>query len=498
MENNPFYRALFENAVDAILVADDDGRYVDANPAACALLGYSREQLIGRRIADLRRPEDEAATRALWDGFRGESRQIGEIILRAADDSPRRLEYSAVADVAPGRHVAFLRDVGEKRELERLRTEKMQREVADALEANRAKSMFLANISHELRTPLNSLLGFSDLLRDADLSEDEAARFHEIVARSGRQLLRLIDDLLDLARAESGQMALRPAVTALSGLLAEAIAVPAAEAHARGLKLNVETRPSVPETIVTDPSRLKQILQNVIGNAVKFTSEGSVDVEVSAAGGTIRFDVKDTGIGIAPGHRDQLFRPFTMVDPSSTRRHGGTGLGLVLSRRIAQALGGSVELVESRPGLGSVFRISVSGSLRDAVFPEAPSPAGSASLKGRRVLLVEDTVDNQTLIRRHLESRGATVEVADDGKDALELAFQAPFDMILMDLQMPVLDGRSATKLLRMKGYAGPIVAVTAHAAAQDRDAALAAGCSDFVTKPIEFGQLVATMLKHL
>jgi signal transduction histidine kinase/CheY-like chemotaxis protein len=401
------------------------------------------------------------------------------------------------------------------------RTAELQRmnedfhEAKDAAEAaNRAKSVFLANMSHEIRTRLNGILGFADvLLKSDDLSPAERRDFLETIGRSGRHLLEIINDILDLSKIESGQMDVESERCAPHAIIADAISILRVRAHEKGIGLEHSWQGCVPETIVTDPSRFRQLLLNLIGNAIKFTDKGGVEVvarlEDEGDSPRLALDVIDTGIGIAPEYLGRIFAPFTQADQSITRRFGGTGLGLAISRQIAELLGGNVT-VKSEVGRGSTFTASIAtGSLAGIRLLPAPTadlmpadPQGSGAsrvtLPRASVLLVEDGETNRKLVSLILRRAGADVVVAENGQIALDLAQKRSFDVILMDMQMPVLDGYMATQALRHRGLKTPIIALTANSMKGDEGQCRAAGCSGYITKPIDTDRLLNTLAEVL
>jgi signal transduction histidine kinase/CheY-like chemotaxis protein len=379
-----------------------------------------------------------------------------------------------------------------------------------AEEASRAKSDFLANMSHELRTPMTAILGHAELLVESRRDPCDNFESVRVIERSGRHLLALINDVLDFSKIEAGQVCVEFTRCSPLAIIEEVASLMRVRATEKGLNFQTTICGAIPETIRTDPLRLQQILVNLIGNAIKFTQEGSVHVLCSLDASTqepqLRFAVVDTGVGLTPEQTTRLFRPFVQADTSTTRRFGGTGLGLAISRSLAQALGGDID-VDSHPGLGSTFTVSVSiGTLKNIPLVEhdqlthrreekkavtKPGSTAPSALAGSRILLAEDGIDNQHLISLRLRQAGAAVELAENGLIAVELSLAAlaagrPYDLIFMDMQMPVMDGYSATARLRAEGYERPIVALTAHAMGGDREKCLRAGCDDYTTKPID------------
>jgi signal transduction histidine kinase/CheY-like chemotaxis protein/HPt (histidine-containing phosphotransfer) domain-containing protein len=390
--------------------------------------------------------------------------------------------------------------------------------------ATRAKSEFLANMSHEIRTPMTSILGFAEDLLDPSLSELDKINAVKTIRSNGEHLLQVINDILDLSKIEAGKLEVEQISVSPLQVVADVESLMRVNAQRQGLSLDIEYLGAIPETILSDPTRVRQILINLIGNAIKFTKTGGIRLTVELtgdvstqtpdAGAMLRFEVVDTGIGMTAEQIARLFQPFTQADNSTTRQFGGTGLGLVIAKRLAEMLGGTI-VVESQPGVGTTFRVTIAtGPLEGVKMVEHTDGATFALPDGTvttpalpslcgRVLLAEDGLDNQRLIAFILKRAGAEVVVADNGRLAVDLAMAAreegkPYDVILMDMQMPVLDGYAATSLLRQKGYTGPIIALTAHAMASDREQCLNAGCDDFISKPIDRQQFFATLAKHV
>ena len=395
---------------------------------------------------------------------------------------------------------------------------RLRNTVAAATAATRAKSEFLANMSHEIRTPMTAILGYADVLLERDHLDDGGAgstEAAEIIRRNGEYLLGIINDILDLSKIEAGKLQVERIACNPCALVADVASLVAVKARGAGLALNVEYEGPLPATILTDPTRLRQILINVVGNAIKFTELGSVRlvtrfVEMGERS-SVEFDVVDSGIGMTEEQIAKLFQPFTQADASMARKFGGTGLGLTISKRFAKMLGGDLVVIHSQPGAGSHFRLSVAtgelhgvqmiddplAATRICEEPSVPgSSAGERALLGTRVLLAEDGPDNQRLIAHILRKAGAHVTVVENGKLAVSAALAAhaadePFHAILMDMQMPVMDGYTATDRLRQQGYTGQIIALTAHAMAGDRQKCIDAGCNDFAVKPINRTRLI-------
>ena len=386
-----------------------------------------------------------------------------------------------------------------------------------AEDANREKSYFLANMSHEIRTPLGAIIGFSDLLLESKISSEEHDHYLQIINRNGKNLTALIDDILDLSKVEAGFLEIERAEVSVPDLVEGVTSLLNAKAAAKGLSLSVRCMGPIPARVITDPIRLRQILINVIGNAIKFTKEGSVAVCLSLAppppGRPPRliFTITDSGPGIAQNALDSLFLPFTQADSSMSRRFGGTGLGLALSRRLARAMGGDLILSATSVGEGSTFMLllPVKPVQEDATILDPIRKGLSAArdelmsatksrqplcLQGLKILLADDSPDNRLLIKRMLSKAGAEIVLADDGISAVDKASQQDFDIVLMDMQMPRLDGYEATRELRRAGFGGPIIALTAHAMRHDRAKCMDAGCSEYLAKPINAGELYKTI----
>jgi signal transduction histidine kinase len=391
-----------------------------------------------------------------------------------------------------------------------------------AQSANRAKSEFLANMSHEIRTPMNALLGYVELLCDPSAGSEDRGRYAETIKHSSDHLLTILNDILDISRIEASRLVVNQADVSPFDLAREVLLLLAPQAGERDLVLELEVPRPIPEVIETDLVRARQILLNLVGNALKFTPQGSVRVVVrldeheQSDHRYLCFDVIDTGIGIGDKELTRVFEPFSQGDGSLTRRYGGTGLGLTISKRLALLLGGDVEAT-SVPGKGSTFTLRLyAGELRRAALrkysaedcrlalqaPRSASAVNYPPVHGR-LLVVEDVELNQRVLAAFLRRAGATVEVAADGREGLERVLGAeragqPFDLVLMDMQMPVMDGYEATRRLRAAGYHRPIVAMTAHAMVTDREKCLAAGCSAYETKPIRREGLLTTCQRLL
>jgi signal transduction histidine kinase/CheY-like chemotaxis protein/HPt (histidine-containing phosphotransfer) domain-containing protein len=405
-------------------------------------------------------------------------------------------------------------DITERKEAEDHLTQanKNANEMAARAEAaNAAKSQFLANMTHEIRTPMNAIIGFSDVLAEQDLAPEQKG-YVDLIRDSGRHLLHLINDILDLSKIEAGRFQMEWRDCELATVLDSVEAMMRPSAEKKGLDLQVIRSPDVPDMVHTDASRLRQCLVNLISNAIKFTRTGHVHVRVFLDGERsdpcLCFDVEDTGIGIAPEKQEAIFEAFTQADGTTTRKYGGTGLGLTITRKLIGLLGGTV-FVKTRPGEGSVFSLTMPAGfcLLDTPRASKSSPGTSVAVKTSpvedleihgRVLVAEDVQTNQILIKLLLEKLGLDVTVVEDGHEAVVEASRNNYDLILMDVQMPRKNGHEATRELRGLGLAVPIVALTAHAMEEDRQDCLAAGCDDYLTKPIDRDKLVTMLVRYL
>ncbi len=396
-----------------------------------------------------------------------------------------------------------------------------------AEQSARTKSEFLANMSHEIRTPMTAILGYTDLLLE-EISENAHYRDSlQTIKRNGEHLMQIINDILDISKIEAGKMQVEIIPVCPTQIIRDVCELMSVRAQEKGIPLNIEFLTPIPLVIKTDPTRLRQILLNLVSNAIKFTDEGTVlvsarvDQNPTTHAACLEILVRDSGIGMSPEQKAKLFQPFTQADSSMTRRYGGTGLGLTISQRLAQKLGGEIS-VESQFGQGSVFSVKIeTGELpysetistpgtcsfdqsgTGCTNPPAPlNPAANSGLNCR-LLLAEDGVDNQKLISFLLKKAGAEVTIAENGEIAVEKTLAAraednPYEIIIMDMQMPVMDGYTATRTLREHGIVTPIIALTAHAMSGDREKCLAAGCSEFATKPINRQALLEVIRSQL
>ncbi len=436
--------------------------------------------------------------------------------LRPSDGELRYIEGNGILELdpegRPHRLVGMNRDVTERRRAESA----LLKAKRDAEDANQAKTVFLANMSHEIRTPLAIIVGYSELLGKNIPFNPQTSRWIGTIKRTSLQLELLVNDILDISKVEAGRIDVDRRDLSLRQLIFEVEALMQLKAAEKGILLQFKTEGVLPRTIESDAPRLKQILINIIGNAIKFTQQGGVIVTLKLVPGDqdelcLAFVVEDSGLGIGPEAATKLFVPFTQADGSITRKYGGTGLGLSLSRRLAQLLGGNVVLTRSSPARGSVFTVTIHpGALKASdlvenletyqmppahmVFDRAFSPG----LSGFRILVVDDAPDLLALVSFILETEGALVSRAKNGVEALNFATDGSFDLILMDLQMPVLDGYAAMSMLRSRGCQVPIFALTAHAMEKDKESCLEAGFQAYLTKPLNTEKLLLTILEFI
>jgi len=485
------------------------GSFVQANPALESMLGWPAGTLAGQPGRVIWRSDTdhgEVATALIGAPLaRGEPVEFVRE-LRRHDGSAVwcRLLAKAVNPSHPlrGGTIWIIEDITERRRFEQT----LAKARDDAEAANRAKSAFLANTSHEIRTPLNGLVGLARLARRPDLDEARRCQYLEQIGESAETLSAVISDVLDLSKIEAGKLDVERLPFDLGTLLRTLHQVYATLAEARGLGFALQLEPGLPHWVLGDPVRVRQVLGNYLSNALKFTERGEVRLQVGRAGGDLlRFEVHDTGLGIAPGVQARLFQPFTQADQSTTRRFGGSGLGLSICRELAALMHGRVG-VDSEPGHGSCF-------WAELPLPRAEAPASSAGngalptaqLNGARVLMAEDNPVNMTIAVAMLEQWGVAVTQANDGAQAVAAVEHAaragqPFDAVLMDVQMPVMSGYDATRRLRSQPgtQALPIIALTAAALTSEREQALASGMSGFLTKPIDAQRLHDTLARAI
>ncbi|HRX86035.1 MAG TPA: ATP-binding protein [Phycisphaerae bacterium] len=516
-------RLAIDSMPQSLFWKDQESRFLGCNEALARDAGLaSPNDIVGLTDADL--PwSDIAADNVADDRAVMESGLSRVGIEEPHVDSAGRTRWMRVSKVPLRDHsgqiigvMGTFEDVTRERETK----EELKRAKEEAELASRSKSAFLANMSHEIRTPMTAILGFADLLCDPALDAQQRAEHVDTIRRNGEHLLALINDILDLSKIEAGRLEVETIRCNPAEIVNDVFALMRGRAAAKNLPFDVEFTSQLPQHIDSDPTRIRQILVNLVGNAIKFTEMGTVRLVVQCRAEENRhilsFDVVDSGIGMTRAQIVRLFRPFVQADTSTRRMFGGTGLGLAISKRLAEMLGGALT-VSSAPRAGSTFRLTLklnvpaevpwhqpaAGAATQHHAPCAPCANDAQPLVGVRILLAEDGPDNRRLITHVLNRAGAELRVVENGRDAADFALTAaeagqPYHVILMDMQMPILDGYDATRLLRSRGYRGPIIALTAHAMSSDRAVCLDAGCNDYATKPIKRKELFATIHKWL
>ncbi len=509
------FEGLLESAPDAMVIIERSGSIVLVNSRTEELFGYTRSELIGQKIEILLPERFRGPHVRQRDGYfsRPTVRPMGARIdlfgrHKQGKEFPVEISLSPLQTQSGLLVTGAIRDISERKQIEN--DLKRAREAADA--ANRSKSEFLANMSHEIRTPLAGILGYAEMLIHYCKTDEERKDYGVKIKRNADNLTELINDILDLSKVEAGALKLEQIPFPLMKEVEAVLTLLQLQAEEKGIGIETLVDRPIPDWIVGDPKRLRQVLINLLGNAIKFTEEGKVTLKIKLdrnAGHQkqlqkplLSFEVIDTGCGIDPASHGKLFRPFVQADSSTTRKYGGTGLGLALSLRLARAMSGDLVLRESTPGKGSTFVFTLDpGALEKhdrTAHAETPPSHGQRDIRldGVRVLVAEDNADNEHLVTQFLTHAGATVEVARNGVEAVAMVQSRKFDVVLMDIQMPILDGCEATRRLRSEGYKLPIVAVTAHAMVEERERCMAAGCSDFLTKPLDVAVLLATVQK--
>jgi PAS domain S-box-containing protein len=492
---------IIEGSLDSIISINEMGRIIEFNPAAEKIFGYKRVEVLNREMAEVILPEKfrEAHRNALTHFlYTGQSRIMGKRVELTAlrkngVEFPVEISISFMPHNDRQIITGFIRDITEqKRATAELNIAKEAAEVA-----NLAKSSFLANMSHEIRTPLGIVLGYSELLANSDLNHEEKSNFICALKRNGELLSNIINDILDLSKVEAGKLELNLHKVSMSEILTDTQSLLKLQASEKGIIFKVSMDELVPPTIYTDVMRLRQILVNIIGNAIKFTQKGLVEVKIKlistgANKSALAFIVTDTGRGISKEQAARLFTPFSQADISTTRKFGGSGLGLVLAKRLAQMLGGDVVLTESELDKGCTFTITIDTGTNLSALIESPEPNYKENVRsiiqkidGMKILLAEDSKDNQLIVSRILTTAGAAVDIVENGKEAIETLHRAKYDLVLMDLQMPIMDGYEATAQLRKEGFQKPIFALTAHALNEEREHCLACGFNNHISKPI-------------
>ena len=515
------FRTMVEMAPDAIFIVNQTGAFIEVNAVACKQIGYTREQLLSRHVSDIL-PVSLVA-KASWRLKTLENADSSYESIHVRSDGTQVPVELNIRKIMLNGNLAMLgiaRDITERKQVETVLRE--AKEAAEA--ATKVKSEFLAKMSHEIRTPLNGIIGMIGLLLDMDLNAEQY-EYAQIASFSGEILLSLINDILDFSKIEARKLELETLDFDLRSTLKDTEDLLAIGAHEKGLELVCLVEPTVPLLLRGDPGRLRQILINLGGNAVKFTDKGKIVIRVSMEGEdeqniTIRFAVIDTGIGIPANRMDSLFSPFIQVDSSKTRKYGGTGLGLAISKQMAELMGGKIGL-ESKEGKGSTFWFT-------AVFEKQPAGSGSAqetfakiegevamehstgepAISGNgnckmRILVAEDNPVNQKVAQAMLKKMGLRTDVVANGQEAINALQMIPYDLVLMDCQMPEMDGFEATRVIRHEGSKAlnrsiPIIATTAATMQGDREKCIQAGMNDFIAKPVQKRELSEMLTRWL
>lgn len=540
-----FADQLLKLSRDVSIAVNEQGDILAATESIHALFGWKCADVAGQNLRQLISESSlEQFDHYVVECLGELSESAKNIMGKRKDGScfPTELTICEVEDPQDQIHfIGVFRDVSEQRKLQNKLDEYVDRlkqarremkrkdfQLKSAMSiverANQAKSEFLANMSHEIRTPMTAILGYTDILKEQS-GNHENRELIDIIQNNGSHLLQVINDILDLSKIEMGNFEVRKIRTSPIRILQEVIDEFQPQASQKGLSLQTQYQESLPETIQTDPVRLKQVLSNLVSNAVKFTAEGRIELEVrvgsqSRQGRLLQFSVADTGIGIPAEKLKHIFEPFTQADSSTSRTYGGTGLGLTLSHKLVQLLGGNLT-VQSTLNQGSVFSVTLNLGAEQRLQPDPglgfdlPSdalPSGSAVEQDPQptlapsqgtVLLVDDTPEIRKLFTYLLNKMGLDVRTASNGKDALEqvdaaLAEDRAFDLILMDMQMPVMSGYEAVHILREQENTIPVIAITAHALVSDREKCLSAGCTDYLSKPVKFDTLFQMVQRYL
>ena len=516
LENLKRYRNLADAIPHIVWRASQNGQMEYYNQLWCDYTGLNQIQSVGSGWQAVFHEDDLKSLLSIWmhsiqsgENFEMEAR------IRRFDGEFRWHWIKGVAE--RDQSLKVMAWMGTCTDIQhRKTTEKKLIEAQKTAEAaNVAKTQFLANMSHEIRTPLNAIIGFTELMLDPHQGAPERMSSLSIVRRNSQQLLKIIDEILDISKVESGGFEVEKIETETASLVLGIRSLLNVQALRKNIRLEFLVDGKIPEIVLTDSTRLRQILLNVIGNAIKFTDHGVVRIqarflEKSPNKSILQFSVQDTGIGLGESLAEKIFTPFLQADSSTTRLYGGTGLGLALARKFARALGGDVWLEKTELGKGSIFIVEVEAELlaqtnwvtafRDLRGPDTISTpfVYQNHLKGAKILLAEDAKDNQILIRRFLESSGAVIDIANNGEEAIEKALSNDYEVVLMDIQMPVIDGYEATLRLRQAGYQKPIIALTAHALREEREKCLRTGCNGHLTKPLDRRRLIESLIEYM
>ncbi len=495
------------NALPSLVIHVDKHEKIKfANTSLFSLTGKEEEEILGQQLTDIIGLGNYEAIKPFLRRTRQNQSCQFECELNILGQN-RSYSVSLVPDhredLASGGYILLAADITKHKEIEfDLQTAKQNAEMA-----NLAKSTFLANMSHEIRTPLASILGFSELMSKGEMTRPEHSEMLTVIRRNGELLSNIVNDILDLSRVESGKLICEKISVPLQEIIEDIEPMMKLRADEKGLNFGFVASEALPENIVTDPLRLRQILLNIIGNAIKFTDRGHVLVYMNCRKdlpnlSKLIFRVEDTGTGIGEGQQKNIFTPFVQADASTTRKYGGSGLGLALSKKLAIKLGGDVKLISSEPSLGSIFEISIDPGISKKILNHYPVkeansiPEGLQKSQGR-ILVVDDSPDIRLLLQAFLHSISTDVDTASNGKECLDKVLADDYSLVIMDIQMPVLDGYQTIKELRRRNYMKPVVALTAHAMSDERKRCLDLGFTDHISKPISSGSFLKVVAKY-
>ncbi|MGD0299922.1 MAG: ATP-binding protein [Bryobacteraceae bacterium] len=505
-DSETLFRTLFENANDSILILDLEGNILEANAITCRRLGYTQQELLRMNVGQLDKTVTEAQRRERFGGALRTGGYRFEGVHERKDGSTIPVEISSQLFDYHGKPaiLGVARDITERKRAEALAAERaaeLERAKTEAEAANRAKSEFLTRMSHEMRTPMNGITGMTNLLLDSPLAAEQR-EFAEIVRRSAQGLLAVINDVLDLSTIEAGRMQIQTGAFDIVDCVREAGERMAPQIQAKGLTFRYHSC-VVGRRVTGDSDRVRQVVLNLLSNAIKFTDRGSIELRIGSSEllgdrSVFYISVEDTGIGIAAEHVPLIFSDFGQIDSSVKRKNEGSGLGLAISRRLAELMGGTLT-VASEPGCGSEFLLTLPLPCFHPGVAGRPMSSKTFPRRARRVLLAEDNRINRKVAVRFLEKLGCLVDVATNGRLAVEMAKCFPYEAIFMDCGMPEMDGYAATREIRLRQPSSsrvPIVAVTAHAVVGARDECLEAGMDDYIAKPVQPADLERALMK--
>ena len=503
------WRATFDAISDMLSIHSKDFKIIRVNKAFADALNMEPSEVVGKHCYELihgtKEPQSYCPCHKTFEKGKPNYTEVFEPNLGAYIGASTSPLFDENGQVKASIHIA--KDITERK----LAEQKLEiaRERAEA--ANIAKNQFLANMSHEIRTPMNAIIGFSDILAEESPTEMQQ-HYIDIIRNSGNHLLLVIEDILDFSKIEAGRMVIDSKECSINNVLNVIESMMHSIAKKKGLEFEIRTTDDLPANIITDSGRLQQCLINLINNALKFTKEGHVYLNIALEEredqSYIRFDIEDTGIGIPSEMQKKIFNSFTQVNESHSRKYGGTGLGLAITKRLTELLGGELTLT-TQQGKGSLFSLIIPAGLDVASQPRLikgciidstdnrPESTERSELSGH-VLVAEDVKTNQMLIKTLLNKMGLDVTLADDGEKALQKVLTHQFDFILMDMMMPNMNGYEATAAIKKEGITTPIIALTANAMKGDEEKCLKAGCDGYLPKPIDKGQLVEILQKHL